>query len=315
MKKIKVIGVGKLKERNIEIMVDDEDFDLLNEFKWKAYLTAYTNRISIKTTIKNNSFKYDSWFGAEINYNRKMEVSLSKLMNIMLHGLTTWSNCGTGSLKFLDGNDLNYTKDNLINSYKYITRLSNEQIGERKKMMLKQDVNTAKTINTSIGWGNICKPEYVNQPILKRPEQNKNPNNNGRQYTNNTILYGPMYLIVRNTLNGVVARSCSEESLNSILELILPDTDKESLEQVMLNLNKDRYHFEYCGSNDDSYYICVVKYHSNSNIKNETLQKVAKFADVSHEDSPDDMAKSILDILDWLYITSPEFKEEDKDDK
>ena len=315
MKKIRVEGIGKLRDRNIEIMVDDEDFDLLNEFKWKAYLTTY-NRISIKTTIKNNSLKYDSWFGAEINHNRQMEVSLSKLMNIMLYGLTTWGNCGTGCLKFLDGNNLNYTRDNLINSYKYITRLSNEQIDGRKKMMLKQDVKTetSKSVDTSQSWGNVCKPEYVNQPILKRPEQNKNPNNNGRQYTNNTILYGPMYLIVRNTLNGVVARSCSEESLNSILELILPDTDKESLEQVMLNLNKDRYHFEYCGSNDDSYYICVVKYHSNSNIKNETLQKVAKFADGSCEDSPDDMVKSILDILDWLYITSPEYKE-DKDDK
>ena len=305
MKKIKVIGVGKLKERNIEIMVDDEDFDLLNEFKWKAYLTTY-NRISIKTTIKNNSRKYDSWFGAEINHNRQMEVSLSKLMNIMLYGLTTWGNCGTGCLKFLDGNNLNYTRDNLINSYKYITRLSNEQIDGRKKMMLKQDVKTetSKSVDTSQSWGNVCKPEYVNQPILKRLEQNENPNNNGS-----------MYLFIRNTKNGVITKTCNEESLNSILELILPETDKESIDQVISNLNKDRYHFEYDKIFNDPCYLCIIKYYSSSNIKNENLQKVAKFADGSYRDSPDDMAKSILDILDWLYITSPEFKEEDKDDK
>lgn len=305
MKKIKVIGVGKLKERNIEIMVDDEDFDLLNEFKWKAYLTTY-NRISIKTTIKNNSLKYDSWFGAEINHNRQMEVSLSKLMNIMLYGLTTWGNCGTGCLKFLDGNNLNYTRDNLINSYKYITRLSNEQIDGRKKMMLKQDVKTetSKSVDTSQSWGNVCKPEYVNQPILKRLEQNENPNNNGS-----------MYLFIRNTKNGVITKTCNEESLNPILELILPETDKESIDQVISNLNKDRYHFEYDKIFNDPCYLCIVKYHSSSNIKNENLQKVAKFADGSYRDSPDDMAGCILDILDWLYITSPEYKEEDKNDK
>ena len=139
--------------------------------------------------------------------------------------------------------------------------------------------------------------------------------NNNKSATKPLFISTTSYLVMRRVKETLTVTDCNRESLKHLITNHLNQFSDDELKQMYTELDKRGVYYKYTDDTSESDYIVVIEYKTSSKSTGIDFKKLAKHEDKNYWFTIDEMAYGIKTILDGLYVLSPEFKEEDKDDK
>lgn len=123
------------------------------------------------------------------------------------------------------------------------------------------------------------------------------------------------YLFIRKVGETITVNSCNRKSLECLIMSSPSQSRGDELKQICNKLDIDGYYYEYTDDGCENDYIVIIEYKVSSNSKGIDFKKLAEYQDKYYCYRLDEMVYEIRIILDGLYVLSPEYKEEDKNDK